>query len=482
MSILNSARRLCPLTTCAVFAGALCLASPARAGAAPSQAAKPAGSATQALPPLSYVCVMPGDEDVMEDKPGTCPKCKMTLVPVRLDAKWWCPVHQSLEVHDGPGKCRRDGRDLVQVTVAESWTCSDAPDVKHLEPGACADGSPRRIKYELRAHGDHNPRHGGQFFMASDAWHHIEGAYPQAGLFRVYFYDNFTKPLVPKDFGGSVVIRDASDKELATVPLEKGSISNTLEARIPPAQSALPLRVTANVRFSATGKEQGFDFQFNQYSKDPQPTASLRSGPDVVPARLARMRVRHGSRVALERTPVRAVPAVAVMSLGHETQLVRRATAFVQAQSAALRPGASQQAPTASAQPPDLLAGEIAPMPPALAAALDESVLPKTIPALVTELRKRVGDVDSLVKQGSLAEVWLPAMATKTVALVLGDRAGDLPAARQADVASAVSRVVSSTWLIDGYGDLGNRAKIVEAYDQLASAVGDLEGAYANAP
>ena len=59
-------------------------------------------AAAQKLPPLTYVCIMPGDEDVMEDKPGSCPKCKMDLVPVRLDAKWWCPVHQANEVYDAP--------------------------------------------------------------------------------------------------------------------------------------------------------------------------------------------------------------------------------------------------------------------------------------------------------------------------------------------------------------------------------------------
>jgi len=80
-----------------------------------------------------------------------------------------------------------------------------------------------------------------------------------------------------------------------------------------------------------------------------------------------------------------------------------------------------------------------------------------------------------------LSEVWLPAMGTKTVALVLADRAATLPSATQADVASAATRVVAAAWLIDGYGDLGNRGKIVEAYDQLASAVTDLEGVYGHA-
>lgn len=222
----------------------------------------------QRLPPLSYVCDMAGDEGVLEDKPGICPNpaCKMTLRPVRLDAKFWCPTHQTLEVHDAAGKCRRDGRDLVPVTLSMFWTCPDQPDTRLLEPGTCADSSARRIRYEVRAHGDHNPRHGGQFFMASDAWHHLEGTYPQPGVFRAYFYDNFTKPLDAKAFAGRVIVGDSTDKEVASAPLRPGADASTLEAAIA-ADTPFPVRLTLQVRFSPGAAEQPFDFQFAAVTK-----------------------------------------------------------------------------------------------------------------------------------------------------------------------------------------------------------------------
>jgi hypothetical protein len=128
----------------------------------------------------------------------------------------------------------------------------------------------------------------------------------------------------------------------------------------------------------------------------------------------------------------------------------------------------------------DPFAGEIAPMPPALAAVLNEDVLPKTLPELLAELDNRTGQIDSLMRDGNLAEVWLPAMGTKTVALVLESHANNLPAQQRAAVTSAVKRVVTSAWEIDGYGDLGNKAKLTEAYQRLSAAVADLKAAYGN--
>jgi hypothetical protein len=165
----------------AVFAVALGVAA-----LAAQQAATPGG-----IPPMEYPCPHHGDH--LQAKPGTCPMpmegapggiCRMQLVPVRIDSDLWdtCPVHANVPNVLGrtPGLCPIDRRPKMPVGVTVRWRCWQSPDEELMEPGRCGDGLARETVHLVRAHGDHNPRHGGAFFMASDAWHHVEGTYPQA--------------------------------------------------------------------------------------------------------------------------------------------------------------------------------------------------------------------------------------------------------------------------------------------------------------
>ena len=73
--------------------------------------------------------------------------------------------------------------------------------------------------------------------MAQDQWHHIEGALPSAGVFRAYFYDNYTQPISAKAFSGSVVVQAIDlatkmPKDVATFPLRLSRDGKTLEAAL----------------------------------------------------------------------------------------------------------------------------------------------------------------------------------------------------------------------------------------------------------
>src|SRR5712671_6020827 len=101
-------------------------------------------AAQQELPPLSYVCPMPADAEVLEDKAGKCPICSMELIPVRIDTAWSCPNHAAV-MRDKAGVCPIDKRELVQVIVARHWSCADNPAVFLGDPGKCSDGSARKL-------------------------------------------------------------------------------------------------------------------------------------------------------------------------------------------------------------------------------------------------------------------------------------------------------------------------------------------------
>lgn len=121
----------------------------------------------------------------------------------------------------------------------------------------------------------------------------------------------------------------------------------------------------------------------------------------------------------------------------------------------------------------------LAAAPEELQRALDESVLPTSERELVAELAKRAGDIQQTIANGAFGQVWVPAMATKTVALVLETHSRSLPESERAGAITAIKQIVTSAWDLDTFGDLGNKEKIDAAYARLATAVSALKAAYA---
>jgi hypothetical protein len=193
---------------------------------------------------------------------------------------WSCPVH-AVVAEQNPGKCPICRRDLVIVTATVSWICPDRPDVERPAPGKCADGSQAEKRYVQSTHANHNPRHGGLFFMAPDLWHHLEGTFQSDEIFRVYLYDDYTRPLpadLAKQVTGRVVTKETFDaatrttKEIAAFPLRASADGEYLEGR--PGRMKLPAEMTAKVKFKSGDQEYRFDFTFAEFSVDKAATAA----------------------------------------------------------------------------------------------------------------------------------------------------------------------------------------------------------------
>ncbi len=191
----------------------------------------------------------------------------------QTESVWSCPVHAIVN-DENPGKCPICRRDLVLVTATVTWTCADHPDINRPVRGTCADGTPMEKRYTQSTHANHNPRHGGLFFMAPDLWHHLEGAYID-DVFRVYLYDDYTRPLAPElrnAVSGRIVTKETFDpatrttKEITVFPLKLSADGDHLEARV--GRMKFPAEMTAKIRFTKGGDEYRFDFAFAEFSVD----------------------------------------------------------------------------------------------------------------------------------------------------------------------------------------------------------------------
>jgi len=128
-----------------------------------------------------------------------------------------------------------------------------------------------------KAHMDHKAKHGGLFFMSLDNEHHLEGVLLPPGTFRVYLYDDHTKPLKPdqvKLTSGTIQIGDS--ETAPKIPLGPGKKKETLEAPVG-ADVKFPIDVTLLLHLpgmAPDAKPELFDFTFDKFTDENGPGTS----------------------------------------------------------------------------------------------------------------------------------------------------------------------------------------------------------------
>lgn len=301
----------------------------------PAESQPPNTDQNAAQPPSAgkdeiYWCPMrgprPGDCPLKDyHAPGKCEVCGMELKPKKSffekiesgtvaskRGKWdltkegsakvyWCPnrgrADHELKAYSEPGKCEVCGETLIhmsQFKPFKTYMCltpgcpseykMDQQEIVFYSPGLCPDcGQP----VQPMGHMDHNPLHGGQFFMAENLYHHLEGTLPAPDQFRLYFYDDWKKPLDPRNFSGKVVFsqynKNTGETATQEYPLAYARQEDEfLTAKIPP-QEKFPAEFKAVV--SLAGEQKGYDFVFDELTREPLPgelPASVRPHIHVV--------------------------------------------------------------------------------------------------------------------------------------------------------------------------------------------------------
>jgi len=116
--------------------------------------------------PVVYECPM--HPDVVQDEPGRCPRCGMTLLAKSVATTYACPMHPDV-VQNEPGRCPQCGMKLLAVPASfTTYSCPMHPDVVQNEPGRCPQCGMKLLPASLASqaagehehHGDEGGEHG----------------------------------------------------------------------------------------------------------------------------------------------------------------------------------------------------------------------------------------------------------------------------------------------------------------------------------
>jgi hypothetical protein len=236
----------------------------------------------------------------------------------------------------------------------------------------------------------------------------------------MYFYDEFTKPQklsAIREYKATLNVKDAkTGKDTVYSLVRSGTYLQTQIGKLP-----LPAEMYATVTFAPGGKPNRFDFTFPAYSKEPHaaPTATMtKAAPAAAPS-------------APTPAPATATPAT-------------------------LMPDAS---------------GGIDP-------ALVTLPIPDTVPEMLAQLKTRADQIRAFIDKGMFAAIYVPAFQAKDLALALDEHKHELTPERRRIAEPAIARLVRSAYLLDAFGDIGNKQQISEAYSKFLEAARDIESAF----
>lgn len=94
----------------------------------------------------------------------------------------------------------------------------------------------------------------------------------------------------------------------------------------------------------------------------------------------------------------------------------------------------------------------------------DRQPLPTSAEGLVEQITLRENRINEFMKAGQYGQLFIPALEAKELALRLEPHIEALPPAERPRLNGALKDIIRGAWLLDMYGDLGNRIKVQESF------------------
>lgn len=254
-----------------------------------------------------YWCPMRGSPCGLDDyhKGDTCFDCGMDVIPKHewiekklargakqaaestdwklsregVEPVYWCPNREradhKLVDYPSPGPCPVCNEMLAHKTqfqFVRTYVCI-TPDCERFQDIFFSEGLCPSCAMPVQGagHMDHTPVHGGdQFFMAANLYHHLEGTMPEEGLFKLYFYDDYKRPLDGRNFAGKVVFERENEATGGiteeSFPLKVQEAGDEFVVAEMPDKFPMQFYVLVVL----AGEENRFDFYFDQVTVEPE--------------------------------------------------------------------------------------------------------------------------------------------------------------------------------------------------------------------
>jgi hypothetical protein len=108
--------------------------------------------------------------------------------------------------------------------------------------------------------------------------------------------------------------------------------------------------------------------------------------------------------------------------------------------------------------------------------------VPDSVPEILSQLRTRTDQIRSFIDKGSFASIYVPAFQAKDLALALDAHKDTLPAEKRKIAEPAIAKLVRVAYMLDAFGDLGNKQQITEAYAKFLEAEKDIQASFPAQP